>query len=777
MSDRIHESTYYVNHPLLRKSSVEFRAYQNNLAKSAFNKNTLVILPTALGKTIISLLVCVNTLYNYRDKRVLIMAPTRPLVTQHMNSFFSNLRILEEQTAAVTGKIVPYARRIIWDKPEIRLVFATPEVVKNDIEEGRLSLTDFTLLVFDEAHRAVKDYAYTFIAKEYLKQSIYPVILALTASPGSDKQRMQEVCDNLFIERLEYRNEEDPDVRQYINPIEVEWKFFDLPSEYQYIRSNLKSMLDEKIKWLIQHRLLLLRDARWVFKRDLIDVGDQIRHNLEITTEQERRPLYIALMQQSSALSLMYCNELIESQGSYSLKAFLDRIEDVHGIGRKSHQSLMKDTRIKEIHILVSKLTIDHPKLRYIVNILGNKYRDTSKSSQATDGEKCYHFNLQEKIDPELEYHNINHVISDYPQKDSHVLIFTQYRDTARRIVKVLSENGIKASRFVGQAKRLGDTGMKQDEQTSILESFRNGEFNVLVATSIAEEGLDIPEVDLVIFYEPIPSEIRYIQRKGRTGRKSAGSVVILAAKDTIDERYLHGSKRRVQKMNQTLSSLSTSLKLIDRSHLSDNPMTTDDLSLIYNEIDRINQKLEVKTKKLIDDKNTKTSYVTSAKDIRSLRDKRKHSPSLAEETLTNNFRQQVDKTARRINSLLARTGKAGLDFKVICENINATSNSVVIEALNRLEKLRRIEWIDDSTIVLVDNLKKIPGKTYDVYVEKMMEGRAVVLVNGKWRARLNHYDYEGSRDLIKKGKEFRVVGELYQDGGILNLRVKQIVQ
>jgi Fanconi anemia group M protein len=184
-----------------------------------------------------------------------------------------------------------------------------------------------------------------------------------------------------------------------------------------------------------------------------------------------------------------------------------------------------------------------------------------------------------------------------------------------------------------------------------------------------------------------------------------------------------------------------------------------------------------VKTKKLIDDKNTKTPYVTSAKDIRSLRDKRKHSPSLAEETLTNNFRQQVDKTARRINSLLARTGKAGLDFKVICENINATSNSVVIEALNRLEKLRRIEWIDDSTIVLVDNLKKIPGKTYDVYVEKMMEGRAVVLVNGKWRARLNHYDYEGSRDLIKKGKEFRVVGELYQDGGILNLRVKQIVQ
>jgi len=60
--------------------------------------------------------------------------------------------------------------------------------------------------------------------------------------------------------------------------------------------------------------------------------------------------------------------------------------------------------------------------------------------------------------------------------------------------------------------------------------------------------------------------------------------------------------------------------------------------------------------------------------------------------------------------------------------------------------------------------------------VEKVMEGRAVVLINGKWRARLNHYDFEGSRELLKKGKEFRAIGELYRDDDKLNLRVKQIV-
>ena len=107
---------------------------------------------------------------------------------------------------------------------------------------------------------------------------------------------------------------------------------------------------------------------------------------------------------------------------------------------------------------------------------------------------------------------------------------------------------------------------MKQEEQAQILEAFRRGKFSVLVATSIAEEGLDIPEVDLVIFYEPIPSEIRYIQRRGRTGRRSSGSVIILAAKDTIDERHLNASKRRMAKMNQTLSTINSLLKSVKRT-------------------------------------------------------------------------------------------------------------------------------------------------------------------------------------------------------------------
>jgi len=755
------QSNQFVSHPLLREKTVEFREYQNNISKSAFQKNTLVILPTALGKTVISLLVCANTLYFHKDKRILILAPTRPLVMQHMVSFFSVMKIMENQVAMLTGKITPTERRAVWNNTDIRLVFATPEVVKNDIQENRISLKDFTLLIFDEAHRAVKDYAYTYVAKEYVKQSVYPIILALTASPGSQKQRVQEVSDNLFIEQVEYRGEDDVDVKSYINPIEVDWKWFDLSSEYQYIRSSLKSMLDERIKWLIS-RQLIRKDPKWIFKRDLINVGDQLRYNLELTMEENRAPLYLALRHQSSALSLMYCSELIESQGSYSLEAFLNRIE---AEGGRTHQSLLTDPRIKEIRTLVNNLSSEHPKLKYIVELLKNKFeqRDFTGIDQK-----------ENLVDDKRTIH------SNHAPKTSRILIFTQYRDTARHIVEVLSKQKIRASRFVGQAKRQGDTGMSQEEQSRILESFRDGELDILVATSIAEEGLDIPEVDLVIFYEPIPSEIRYIQRRGRTGRKTAGSVIILAAKETIDERHLDASKRRYQKMKQALSSLVTTLHPQNRNVLPPKTMTAEEIELLDLAIKKADEKLAREVEMKLSSthempvKNALTSEISKYTD-RLIRNRKMSLLTQEEERLTSHFRRQVDSAARRIHSLLAAKGSSGLDFDFICDQIGV-ENTIAIEAINRLDKLKRIEWLDDNTVVLADKLKQISGKTYNIRVEKIIQGRALVVVDDKWHARLNHYDYDGPRELLKRGNEFRGVGELYHDEGALNLRIKQII-
>jgi Fanconi anemia group M protein len=148
----------------------------------------------------------------------------------------------------------------------------------------------------------------------------------------------------------------------------------------------------------------------------------------------------------------------------------------------------------------------------------------------------------------------------------SKVLVFTQYRDTATHIVDRLREvSGLTVERFVGQASKEDDIGLSQEEQAEIIKNFRDGDTSVLVATCIAEEGLDIPSVDLVIFYEPIPSEIRYIQRKGRTGRKTTGKALILVANDTSDIAYLHASRRRVERMRKIIASLNLELKPLRR--------------------------------------------------------------------------------------------------------------------------------------------------------------------------------------------------------------------
>ena len=727
----LNEQTIYFNHPLLRRNILQFREYQKMIANSAMTKNTMVILPTALGKTIISLLVCINTLYNNREKRILILAPTRPLVNQHRNSFVSCIKLLDDQIAMVTGKIPPHVRTIVWNKKAIRLVFSTPELVKNDIIEKRLSLKDFFLIVFDEAHRAVKDYAYTFIAEQYMQHCTHPLILGLTASPGSEKNKIQEICNNLFIEHLEYKTEEDADVKRYINLIDVKWKWFDLPSEYHYVKSILKTMLEEKLDWLVT-RKIIKKNSRWIFKRDLISLGEQLRFSLNVRLEEERPSLYFALMQQSIALSLMHCIELIESQGFYSLWTFLNRTQLEES---RSHKLLLNDHRLKEVKGLIQQLKIEHPKIEYLIKI------------------------LKERFDSQFNLNGNSNLTYSASGKKSRVLVFTQYRDTAQHIVELLNKSKIKASRFVGQSEKQGDPGMKQEEQNSILEYFKEGDFNVLVATSIAEEGLDIPEVDLVVFYEPVPTEIRHIQRRGRTGRKNIGSVIILAAKDTIDQRYLDVSRKKIQKMKSVLSSTNAYLKFkpVNRMIVRPDPMTKYEIDSLNSFLDKFEER-------------TKIGSLLSSKN-KILHNKILYSSD--DHTMVQ-FKRQVERTAREIYSVVTIHGNNGLKIETL-HNILGVNGELTDAALKMLEKLKKIKIIGRK-VIISDNVAKIRGQIYKIVIEKVVMGKALVLVNGEWHARLHHYDYGGPRELIRKGREFKAIGELYHDDDNLNIRVKQIL-
>jgi Fanconi anemia group M protein len=152
------------------------------------------------------------------------------------------------------------------------------------------------------------------------------------------------------------------------------------------------------------------------------------------------------------------------------------------------------------------------------------------------------------------------------------------------------------------------------------------------------------------------------------------------------------------------------------------------------------------------------------------------NSLSIETETLTGHFRKHVDKAARRIYIELQKYGRRGTDVETLT-NVLDIENQVMIEAIKKLEKLRKIEWLDEGTIASTNWIYRQPlGKILNLHVEKVVQGKALVMVDGKWRARLNHYDYEGPREFLKKGSKFKAIGELYHDDGVLSIKVKQII-
>ena len=312
----------YFSHPLLRKNSLVFRQYQHDIVLKTLYKNSLVVIPTSLGKTIIALLVCLDLLLNWKNSKILILAPTRPLVFQHFN-LFKKYTPLSSQCIALTGKITPEIRKVLWGSSGIRVYFATPELVNNDLANNFLKKNDFYLIVYDEAHRAVKDYSYTHISSQFYEKTGRdnpPLVLALSASPGSTDDKIKEICANLFIEQIISKDERDNDVFPYVYDTDIEYYPVDLDDYHLEISALLTSMIHDNINWLIKNKLLKKKRVDSVYKKDLLSLKDYITSKLD--PKNTNLFLITALKYQSLSMILLYCRDLIESQGAFALRIF-----------------------------------------------------------------------------------------------------------------------------------------------------------------------------------------------------------------------------------------------------------------------------------------------------------------------------------------------------------------------------------------------------------------------------------------------------------------------
>lgn len=496
----------------MQADTFEAREYQKRISETAATANTLVVLPTGLGKTLIAVLVARHRLAEASGSKIVVLAPTKPLVMQHYGTFKRLLGLPEKQMAALTGTVEPGERELLWLRS--RAIFATPQTVYNDVRHGRVSLRDVSLAVFDEAHRSVKDYTYTKLAQAYKDQSDRPLILGLTASPGASRERINEIKRNLFIEKVEARNEQSEDVREYVERTAIEAIKVRVPEQYNELVLRIRELFNDKVKKLLAGGFL--RNNK-VSKKALLEARATISARLRAAQAGggQKGYIYGAIINQAQAVVVLHALEMIETQGAPTLVRYLERVRERPEKG-KSTSSLLRDPRWTKIEEEAARLyAVPHSKVSVVISVVAGQMAKNP---------------------------------------DSRIIVFTQYRDTIEDIVRVLAKAGYAAQRFVGQSDKTGSEGMDQDTQKRTLEEFTQGEFRILVSSSIGEEGLHVPDVDLVVFYEAVPSEIRYIQRRGRTGRTAEGRVVILLAAGTVDESYYYSSLFKEDRMRKLVA-------------------------------------------------------------------------------------------------------------------------------------------------------------------------------------------------------------------------------
>jgi ATP-dependent DNA helicase MPH1 len=493
------------------------REYQFNIVSRSLFHNTLVALPTGLGKTFIAATVMLNY-YRWTDAQIIFMAPTKPLIAQQMEACYGIAGIRRDDTVLMTGETVPGLRAEEW--LEKRVFFMTPQTVINDLKTGICDPKKIVLLVVDEAHKATGGYAYTEVVAFMRRFNPSFRVLALTATPGSSVEAVQSIIDNLGIARVEVRTEQSLDIRQYTHEKHTEKEVFDWSDEQNLIMDHISKALQpvldklnsQNAYWSKDPMLLTafgLTQARkkWMMSEagrkapqglkgmvnTIFTVLSQIAHSISLLKFHGITPFY------SSALEFQKNVESGQAKSKYATQ--ITQHEDwVKAMGYMRRWSNSPDF-------------IGHPKLEYLREVVLNHFLDAGEGGRQDAG---------------------------VPTRPTRIMVFSGFRDSTQDICRVLKRNEpmIRPHEFVGQASSKSSEGMNQKKQNQVIQDFKAGKFNTLVATSIGEEGLDIGDVDLIVCYDASASPVRMLQRIGRTGRKRIGRVVLLLMRGKEDNDY-----------------------------------------------------------------------------------------------------------------------------------------------------------------------------------------------------------------------------------------------
>jgi ATP-dependent DNA helicase MPH1 len=491
------------------------RDYQYNIVTRSLYRNTLVALPTGLGKTFIAATVMLNYYRWTKNAQIVFMAPTKPLIAQQMDACYHIVGIPRHDTVLMTGETTPAVRADEW--LEKRVFFMTPQTVINDLKTGICDPKKLVLVVVDEAHKATGSYAYTEVIAFLDRFNTSFRVLALTATPGSTVEAVQAVIDHLGIAHVELRTEQSLDIRPYTHEKDIEKEVFDYSDEQVMVMELLSKALKPQLDKLNQHNGYWSRDPMQLTAYGLT----QARQKWAQSDAGRKAPMPVKGIVNAAFTALSQMAHSIGLLKNHGIGPFYTNVLEFQKTAKESKgktaRAIIEHPEFVKMADRIRSWTanadfIGHPKLQYLRELVLNHFLDAAEGAQGPD----------------------------VPPSATRVMIFASYRDSTEEIVRVLKRNEplIRPHVFVGQAASSSSEGMNQKKQNAVIQDFKAGKFNTLVATSIGEEGLDIGTVDLIVCYDASASPIRMLQRIGRTGRKRLGKVTLLLMRGKEENDY-----------------------------------------------------------------------------------------------------------------------------------------------------------------------------------------------------------------------------------------------
>lgn len=541
-------------------TNFEVREYQFDIVQKALFQNVLCAIPTGMGKTFIASTVMLNFFRWSESGKIIFTAPTRPLVAQQIKACLGITGIPQDQTAILLDK-TRKNREQIWN--EKRVFFTTPQVVENDLKRGILHPKEIICIVLDEAHRATGSYAYTNIIKFISRFNTSFRVLALTATPGTDLVGVQEVVKNLEISKIEARTEESVDIVRYMrnkDRLKIDVR---LSTEIEDIIEQIGVAILPVLKQAVELNIYEDCEPSNINAFKAMQQSQKIIANPSIPEGIKWRNFFILQL-------LNHVGQMLKRLKIYGVNTFYNYFMDkyrefttkysmgksTNKIAAEFYYNPILTTMMKSCEsLLANPMLLGHPKLEYVREELADFFSEDGSGSRVIIFTELRESALEivKSVDlmnePGQNYRIRPHIfIGQAKGKEGfdEVTFTRKNQSKGRKKVdrlkrqeeekqleeqkkqKKKDDQSERDARRTGSSEDAQIKGMTQKQQKEVIQQFKNGDYNVLVCTSIGEEGLDIGEVDLIICYDTTSSPIKNIQRMGRTGRKRDGKVILL---------------------------------------------------------------------------------------------------------------------------------------------------------------------------------------------------------------------------------------------------------